>query len=64
MQTDMVLEMELRALHLDPQAVGGELRHTSSNKATPPNSATPYGSIGDIFIQTTTPNVHILIPET
>jgi hypothetical protein len=28
--------------------------HTYSNKATPPNSATPYSPIGTIFIQTTT----------
>jgi hypothetical protein len=27
--------------------------HTQSNKATPPNSATPYGPIGAIFVQTT-----------
>jgi hypothetical protein len=34
--------------------------HTSSNKATPPKSATPYRLMGAIFIQTTTPGFHIV----
>ena len=71
----MVLEKELRVLHLDLKAARTRLssagsleealpspqRHTSSNKAIPPNSATPYGpsiqtheSMGAVSIQTTT----------
>ena len=60
MQAGMVLEKELRVLHLDPQEqkqlchTGCSLKvmrpqstppqwHSSYNKATPPNSAIPYG---------------------
>jgi hypothetical protein len=55
MQADMMLEKEVRVLHLDRQAVGRELAETSKptftvtyfpqqghpyfNKTTPPNSA-------------------------
>jgi hypothetical protein len=75
MQEDMVLEKELRVLHLDPKAARRRLiphwadlkahphspqRHTSTDKATPPNSATSCGpsiqaheSMGAIPIQTT-----------
>jgi hypothetical protein len=64
-----VLEKEPRVLHLDPQAAGRERDsspglsiwnlkahpqwHTSSNKATPPNSGSPYEPMGAVFIQTT-----------
>ena len=69
MQT-WVLEKELRVLHLDLKGAGRESDsghdlsiwnfqansqwHTSSNKATPPNSATLYGPMRVMFIQTTT----------
>jgi len=43
MQTDGVLENGLGILYPHHQSTGSELRFTSSNKATPPNSATPYG---------------------
>jgi hypothetical protein len=61
MQADMVLEKELKGLHLDPKAArrlslpywmkleprslkaDPTHRLTSSNKATPPNSATSHG---------------------
>jgi hypothetical protein len=52
-QADMVLEKELGIPQLDPQAAE-RLGHTSSNKATSPNSATPYGPMGARFIKTTT----------
>lgn len=36
--------------------------HTYFNKATPPNSTTPYETMGDIFIQTTPfPGPHKLV---
>jgi hypothetical protein len=35
--------------------------HTFSNKSIPPDSATPYGSMGAIFIQTTTAWTNIWI---
>ena len=35
MQADMVLEKELRVLHLDPQGSGKELKYYSPNKAIP-----------------------------
>ena len=48
LQADMVREEELKVLHLDPQAaertVTLGLAWTSSNKATPPKSATSYGT--------------------
>jgi hypothetical protein len=69
-QVDIVLEKELRVQHVDQQAAGRESDsgsdlsfwnlkahpqwHTSFDKATPPNSATPYIPMGAIFIQTTT----------
>ena len=70
-QTDMVLEKELRVLHLDPKGTGSGLVHgawledmrhqsltpqwhTFSNKATPPNSATPYEPVRTNYIQATT----------
>ena len=75
-QADVVLEKELRVLHLDPKhqeermshwawlkllksqslaQVTGFLQqgHIYLNKATSPNSATPYGPSEAIFIQTT-----------
>jgi hypothetical protein len=61
---------EPRVLHVDQESVGRERNtgpgfsiwnlkahlqcQTSSNKATPPNSATPYKSTGLIFIPTIT----------
>jgi hypothetical protein len=48
MLAEMVLEKELRVLHLDLQAAERELRYSrpsSLNKATPPNSATTCGSL-------------------
>lgn len=48
MQGDVVLKKELRVLHSDLQVTGSELRHTFSNKTTPPNSDTPYEPIGQI----------------
>jgi len=43
----MVLEKELRILHLDLKVAGRDCvspqRLSSSNRATPPNSAAPYG---------------------
>jgi hypothetical protein len=56
-QADMVLEKDLRVLHLDPQAVGNDLMlflqqdHTYSNKVTPPSSTTPYGPMGNILFK-------------
>ena len=63
--------MLLRDLYLDRQAAGTECDtgpglsiwdlkscpqwHTSFHKDTPPNSATPYESMGTIFFPTTTP---------
>ena len=59
MQADMVLEKELRVLHLDLKVARKKLssrqlgggsrgpppqRHTSSNKDTPPNSATSWAN--------------------
>ena len=44
----IVLKKALRVLHLDPQAVGNEQRHTSSNKS--PNCDTPYGPARAIFL--------------
>jgi hypothetical protein len=35
--------------------------HTSSNKATPPNSATPYGSTGTSYIHSTTATLELTI---
>ena len=58
-QTNMVLERKLRVLHLDLQAAAGREEicarlviqvlqgHIYSNKATCPNSATPYFQVMD-----------------
>jgi hypothetical protein len=53
MQSDLVVEKELRVLLSVSAGSRNRLRHTSSNKATPPH-ATPYGPMGTIFIQITT----------
>lgn len=49
MQADLVMEQELRVLHLELHAAGCELKIISINKATPPNSVTPYRPTGVIF---------------
>ena len=67
MQADMMLEKALRVLHLDPQAAGecpmecglsiyDTSKPTSTvthfDKATPPNSVTPYQPMGARYIHT------------
>jgi hypothetical protein len=63
-QTDMLLEMNLRVLHLDPQAAGSELASASVDlKAHPPCGLSsprlrPLGKVGCMVLTAHTPHHH------